>query len=57
MILGVPVFAVIYTLISDSVNNRLRKKKQTTDTNAYYSVQQVSDLPQTDEAKQDAPDA
>ncbi len=57
MILGVPVFAVIYTLISDSVNNRLRKKKQTTDTNAYYSVQQVSDLPQTDEAKQDAPNA
>ena len=45
MILGVPVFAIIYLLISDSVNNKLRKKNLTTDTAAYGPINEVSDLP------------
>ena len=45
MILGVPVFAIIYLLISDSVNNKLRKKNLTTDTTAYCSISEVADLP------------
>lgn len=45
MLLGVPVFAVIYTLISDSVNNRLKRKRYPTQTEQYYSLQCVSELP------------
>ena len=45
MILGVPVFAIIYLLISDSVNNKLRKKNLTTGTTAYCSISEVADLP------------
>ena len=53
MILGVPVFAIIYLLISDSVNNKLRKKQLTTDTNAYCGIDTVADLPQEGPAEQD----
>ena len=45
MILGVPVFAILYMLISDDVNDRLRKKRRTTETAAYFSVDRVDDLP------------
>ena len=45
MILGVPVFAIIYLLISDSVNNKLRKKNLTTDTAAYGPISEVAELP------------
>ena len=48
MILGVPVFAIIYMLISDSINNKLRKKNLTTDTTAYRSISEVADLPEED---------
>lgn len=44
MLLGVPVFAIIYMLISDSVNLALKKKGDTTATDAYYSIEKVSDL-------------
>ena len=48
MILGVPVFAIIYLLISDSVNNKLRKKNLTTDTAAYGPISEVAELPEQD---------
>lgn len=45
MLLGVPIFAVIYTLITDAVNKRLAKKRYPADTDLYYTVQTVEDLP------------
>ncbi len=45
MLLGVPVFAVIYTLINDRVNGRLKRKRYPTDTDVYYSIKMVEDLP------------
>ena len=45
MLLGVPIFAVIYTLIVDGVNERLKRKRYPADTNLYYSLQCVEDLP------------
>lgn len=50
MILGVPVFAILYLLISDSVNEKLRKKSLTTDTQAYRDIQTVDELPKTEES-------
>lgn len=44
MLLGVPVFTLIYSLINDAVNNSLRKKSQPTNTADYYSIITVSDL-------------
>lgn len=44
MLLGVPVFAVIYMLISDAVNLALSRKGRTTVTDAYGPIQEVSDL-------------
>ena len=44
MLLGVPVFAIIYLLISDAINLSLKKKGDTTKTDAYYSIEKVSDL-------------
>lgn len=44
MMLGVPVFAVLYTLISDSVNKRLKKKRYPVNTDVYYSICTVDDL-------------
>lgn len=45
MVLGVPVFAILYLLISDAVNETLRKKNRTTDTAAYGGINAVCDLP------------
>ena len=45
MLLGVPIFAVIYTLITDGVNERLRRKRYPTETDLYYSLQCVDELP------------
>lgn len=47
MLLGVPIFAVIYTLIVDGVNGRLRRKRYPIETELYYSLQCVEDLPIT----------
>lgn len=44
MLLGVPVFAVIYLLISDAVNLALKRKGRTTATTSYGSIQAVEDL-------------
>ena len=45
MLLGVPIFAVLYTLIADGVNKRLRKKRYPTETDVYYSIRTTEDLP------------
>ncbi len=45
MLLGVPIFAVLYSLIADMVNKRLRKKRFPTNTDIYYEMQCVDDLP------------
>ncbi len=45
MMLGVPIFAVLYTLIADGVNKRLQKKHYPTSTDAYYSIRTTDDLP------------
>lgn len=44
MLLGVPVFTVIYTLIAQAVNSALKKKKQPLETDAYYRIVTVEDL-------------
>lgn len=44
MLLGVPVFTLIYSLVNDAVNNALRKKEHTTTTGDYYDITAVSDL-------------
>ena len=44
MLLGVPVFAVIYLIISDIVNSALRRKNKTTVTDNYYGIREVADL-------------
>ena len=44
MIIGVPVFTVIYTLVSESVNNKLQKKRHPLQTDLYYSIVAVEDL-------------
>jgi len=54
MILGVPVFAVIYLLISDAVSSALRRKQRTTVTADYHDIQSVADL-EKQEAEAEAP--
>lgn len=49
MLLGVPIFAVIYSLIADSVNKRLSKKRLPTDGELYFTMRCVDDLPVTPE--------
>lgn len=45
MMLGVPIFAVLYTLITDGVNKRLTRKRYPTQTYLYYTLQNVEELP------------
>ncbi len=45
MLLGVPIFAVIYFLISDAVNRRLAGKRYPLATEEYYTLRCVEDLP------------
>lgn len=47
MLLGVPIFAVVYSLIVDSVNRRLAKKRLPLNTELYHDIQDVYDLPTT----------
>ena len=54
MLLGVPVFAVIYLIISDIVNSALRKKQKTTITDEYYDIREVADLDRKAEAARQA---
>ena len=44
MILGVPVFTVIYSLVSQAVRNAVKKKNHTVETSCYYDIITVSDL-------------
>ncbi len=44
MVLGVPVFALLYVIVSDGVNARLRKKQHSTVTEDYRDIQTVEDL-------------
>lgn len=44
MVLGVPVFAVLYMLISDFVKSRLEAKGMPADTKAYQALQSVQEL-------------
>lgn len=44
MLLGVPVFAVLYMLLSETVAEQLRRKKQPVETTAYVGLQKVADL-------------
>lgn len=50
MLLGVPVFAVIYMLTSNGVNRALKKKGKSTSTQDYYAIQSVEDLPDDSES-------
>lgn len=54
MLLGVPVFAIIYMVISDAVNAALRKKGRPTLTTDYYGLIRVSDLPRVRRSKEPA---
>ena len=45
MLLGVPVFAVLYTVIGDRVNKRLARKHHPQQTSLYYTIRTVDDLP------------
>ena len=44
MVLGVPVFAVLYMLLSEIVAEKLRRKHRPVETAAYRGLKQVSDL-------------
>lgn len=48
MLLGVPIFTVIYALCSEAINNSLKKKNLTQRTDEYYSILAVADLNQYD---------
>lgn len=45
MLLGVPIFAVLYTMIADAVNGRLKKKRYPLSSEVYYTLRAVEDLP------------
>lgn len=55
MILGVPVFAVVYMLIDDRICHKLLKKGKTTATSAYFSIQKVEDLDASEPPKTEEP--
>ncbi len=44
MLLGVPVFAIIYSLVSDALDAKLKKRDMTEETEQYYAIRKVSDL-------------
>ena len=44
MVLGVPVFAVLYMLVTEFVNARLKSKGKTTDTAVYQTIKTVDEL-------------
>ncbi len=49
MLLGVPVFAVLYMLVNDYVVARLKEKNKPLETPQYHSIQKVEDLPLPEE--------
>jgi predicted PurR-regulated permease PerM len=52
MLLGVPVFAVLYTVLAEWMSARLAKKKLPTETEIYCDIHQVSDLPAEEDENQ-----
>ena len=51
MVIGVPVFAIIYMLIGDWARGALKRKRYPTGTKSYFGFQHVNELPRTDETK------
>lgn len=51
MLLGVPVFAVLYMLVTDLIHGKLRKKEMPVDTEQYRKLRQVSDLSGSEASK------
>ena len=45
MIIGVPVFAVLYMLVSEFVHHRLQKKNRPLETEAYERIKSTDDIP------------
>ena len=56
MLLGVPVFAVLYMLLSETVAERLRRKKCPVSTAAYVGLQRVEDLKNQPEQEENRSD-
>lgn len=52
MLLGVPVFAVLYMLATDFINSRLQAKGKRTETAYYQKIRTVVEAKQTDEMEQ-----
>lgn len=48
MLLGVPVFAVIYMLVGDMVNRALKRRGKTIRTDEYYAIRTVAELQNTE---------
>ena len=48
MLMGVPVFTIIYTLSSEAINKALRKKQLSEETMDYYPITAVEDLNKSD---------
>ena len=44
MLLGVPVFAVLYMLVTELIDSRLQARGRTTDTAAYQTIRTVEEL-------------
>ena len=57
MILGVPTFALLYSLVADLVNHCLRKKGRPTATRLYYHIHTAEDLDPAGPGGEVAPDA
>lgn len=57
MILGVPVFAVIYMLVSDAVTRGVRKKGLSVRTADYFGIRSVGELPPLEEPEKKEPAA
>ena len=57
MILGVPVFAVLYMLVTDFVESRLKKKGRPIPSADYFPIQKVEDLDLEEPEEQDGPEA
>ena len=48
MILGVPIFTIFYTLVSEAVRKSVRKKELPEETEKYYPILEVNDLNKRD---------